>query len=401
METFKGLVSAQVNARKDFPSVKSEKLKVIRKNTEVTISHAVIGEKYMDSKIWYVLDNNCFVWSGAISTTSAIPLIEKKLIVTADDIGIVHEVDVGAQLALYHGWINSIAVLVNKPNDVNGENLRSFVESLKKYSRKGTSENLFETSLIGLHFTITSGSPIVDPETVPALVDEKNHFLGFQKFSREYEKPEVVEQVKIEFEAQYQKFKNIFGREPDHLTSHHDIHTFNKPLFCFFHNWSVEKGIPIRSHRFLPSIKRFMYDAIAMSPSRVDLPSIDRMNRWESEIRKEPSEGPEHTYVGHYGPIPPFGINNYDTAVNKKHKRLRKWMRDFLISKDSKREILIHLMKSGFRDQRDFKKSYAYLEAEYPGMEVNYFDGRVAEYLSLQRNSLWKPDSSFILVARS
>ena len=86
---------------------------------EVEISHAIVGEDYLDSNIWYVLSNHSFVWSKSIYTTSEVPVIEKKIIVTADDIGIVDEIDIGANLALPDVWMNSIAVLVNPPNAPN------------------------------------------------------------------------------------------------------------------------------------------------------------------------------------------------------------------------------------------------------------------------------------------
>ncbi|WBL41206.1 ChbG/HpnK family deacetylase [Algoriphagus halophytocola] len=375
----------------------SKKLKVLRKNTEVVISHAVKGERYMDSDIWYVLENNCFVWSGAISTSRDIPLIEKSIIVTADDIGVVEEIDIGAKLALYHGYINSLAVFVNRPNDPEGEYLKGFADSLKKHKRRGSSISLYQSSHIGLHFTITSGKPVADVSEVRSLVDSDGFFRRFHKFNIDYEDSNLIEQIKIEFDAQYERFKRVFGREPDHLTSHHDVHTFNKPLFYYFHKWSLMRGIPIRTHKFLPSSKRFLYDLLAVSPLQLDLPSIDSMNVWENEIRKEGSGAPDHTFVGHYGPVPLFGILCYRWAVKRKHRRLRKWMKEFLTTKDSKGEILIHLMKSKYKDQRDFKRAYAYLEAEYPGVEIKYFDGRVAEYKSLEEYQPWDSLNSFNL----
>jgi hypothetical protein len=103
METFKGIASLYVNVRLYRPSVNAPKSQVLSPGAEVEISHAIVGEDYLDSNIWYVLSNHSFVWSKSIYTTSEVPLIEKKIIVTADDIGIVDEIDVGAKLALREG----------------------------------------------------------------------------------------------------------------------------------------------------------------------------------------------------------------------------------------------------------------------------------------------------------
>lgn len=398
METFKGIANLYVNVRLYKPSVNAPKSKVLAPGSEVEISHAIVGEDYLDSNIWYVLTNNSFVWSKSIYTTSEVPLIEKKIIVTADDIGIVDEIDVGAQMALREGWINSIAVLVNRPNDHDDSYLTSFRQALMKYPDGDPEHSLYKTTHIGLHFTITSGEPVSDFTKVSLLIDKDRKFLDFRKFNRNFEKPDYVEQVKAEFLAQYEKFKRIFKREPDHLTSHHDVLTFNHPLFSFMQKWSRDKGIPLRNHRFLPRSKRFWYDTLALM--NVDLPSINKMNSWESSFGPFTAEGSQHTIVDHYGPIPPFGITCYEEVVSKKQNSLDNWMRDFLISKDSRREIVIHLIKSGFRSQPDFVNAYKSLKDSYPGIEIKYFDGRVAEYLSLQRNCFWNSDPWLDLLAR-
>lgn len=397
METFKGIANLYVNVRLDRPSVNAPKLKVLVPGSEIEISHAIIGEDYLDSNIWYVLSNHSFVWSKSIYTTSEVPLIEKKIIVTADDIGIVDEIDVGAQMALREGWINSIAVLVNRPNDPDDSYLKRFCQKLMNYP--DPAHSLYKSTHIGLHFTITSGEPVSDFTKVSLLIGKDKKFLDFRKFNRNFEKPDYVEQVKTEFLAQYEKFKRIFEREPDHLTSHHDVLTFNHPLFSFMQKWSREKGIPLRNHRFLPSSKRFWYDTLALM--NVDLPSINKMNSWESSFGPFTAESSQHTIVDHYGPIPPFGITCYEEVVSQKQNSLDNWMRDFLISKDSRREIVIHLIKSGFRSQSDFVRSYKPLKTSYPGIEIKYFDGRVAEYLSLQRNCFWNSDPWLNLHTRS
>ena len=397
MATYTGITTLHVNLRRERPSVNSPKFRTLNPNTEVEISHSIVGEKYLDSDIWYVLSNQTFVWSRAISTTAEVPFIEKKLLVTADDIGIVDEIDIGAQIALREGWINSIAVLVNRPDDDESVYLRDFCRRLKDH-KTVSGRSLYDTTHIGLHFTITSGEPISSHSAVSRLVDGNNKFLDFRNYTRNFEKPDYLTQIKTEFAAQYDRFKEIFGREPDHLTSHHDVLTFNRPLFEFMQEWARTKKIPLRNHRYLPSAKRFWYDTLALM--NVNLPSTDMMNNWEEGFGAFPVDTSQRTVVDHYGPIPPFGITSYESIVLKKQKGLEVWMKDFLGSKDRRREIVIHLIKSGFRSQAEFVSHYSRLPISYPGIEIKYFDGRVAEYLSLQKKCLWNSDPCLGLVPR-
>lgn len=382
METFTGIATKLMNTRIDYPSVKAEKGKLLTPGSEFEISHAIKGEFYLTSDEWYVLTNHMFVWSGYIYTPQSVPFIEKKLLITADDIGVVKEIDLGAKLALQQGWINSVAVLVNDKND---KGLLDFVQFLKTHQRKGMNGvNLYQTTHIGLHFTITSGTPVSNKKDVALLLDDQGNFTKFSKFDRLYETDQCISQIRMEFQAQYEKFKTIFKREPDHLTSHHDVLTFTRPLFNMMHEWSSSKNIPIRNHRFLPAGKRFWYDTLVIRS--LDLPSISKMNRWESDFVSG-VDGPAHTFVAHYGPIPPLAVVDYDKEIRKKRKKLKDGILDFLTSKDQVREIVIHLIKSDFGRQRDLINQFKFLRDQYTGIDIKYFDGRVAEYLSLKNNN--------------
>ncbi|MEQ9375261.1 MAG: ChbG/HpnK family deacetylase [Imperialibacter sp.] len=393
MEKIKGTVTQLVNVRLDKPTVRAKRAPALPIGTVVEISHAIRGEMYKEVDIWYVMTNQTFVWSGAINASSDVPFIEKKLIVTADDIGVVDDIDMGAKVALRYGRINSIAVFVNRPNDTNGDYLKGWYDFLRSYERVGDSRKLYETTHVGLHFTITSGEPVSNPQGVGNLLNGK-YFRKYTDFDTDYEREAFVDQIKAELDAQYEKFKAVFKRKPDHLTSHHDILTFNKPLFRHMQEWSQKNEVPLRTHKFLPSAKRFWYDTLVITD--IDLPSIDKMNQWEEEFGSK-VEGAQHTIVDHYGPLPPFAVINYLSQVKKKQGKLEEWLFDFLVSKDHTREIVIHLLKTTLRRQRDLVRSYKDVEASYPGVNIKHFDGRVAEYLSLQKGSPWKSDPSLSL----
>ena len=100
MKTYKGTVSRLENVYKHRPSVNSKQIAKKEAGEFIDISHAIKGEKHRGEDTWYVLTDNTYMWSGVIYTPVPVPLIKKTLIVTADDVGIVKEIDDGAQEAL-------------------------------------------------------------------------------------------------------------------------------------------------------------------------------------------------------------------------------------------------------------------------------------------------------------
>lgn len=378
METYKGKVTQLVNTRIFKPSVNAPKSQMLEQNWDVDISHAIRGEMYQGIDIWYVLTNRTFVWSGAVSTGLVVPVIPKKFLVTADDIGVVEEIDLAARLALKNGLINSIAVLVNKNGDKDDPNLNDLYEYLEGTYLKGTTTPLSQTTHIGLHYTISSGIPVSNPTKVNQIVDQDGYFPEYKGFDEKYKSDLCVSQAMNELNSQYQKFKSIFKREPAHFTSHHDVHTFTYPLFESIHQWAISKKIPIRSHSFLPRFGRMGYDLNV----KLNLPSIDTMDVWSQRIGSISSS--KHTLVCHYGPVPFMPILSFDGLVKKKHNKLDEAIYDFFVSRDETRELMVHIIKSEETKKGKLKKMHEALANEYPGVDTRYFAGRNAEYVSLQ-----------------
>ncbi|MFC5623560.1 ChbG/HpnK family deacetylase [Algoriphagus winogradskyi] len=382
MATYKGIVTKLVNTRIFKPSVNAPKSQELQPRWDVEISHAIRGEVHRGIDIWYVLTNRTFVWSGAIFSSQNIPILAKQYLVTADDIGVNKEIDLGAKLALKNGWINSIAVLINRMENADDEQLESLNKFLNETHSIGSSTPLANTTHVGLHYTITSGKPVSPIEEVKNLVDENGYFPEYKGLDSNYGTDAYVTQAMHELESQYIKFKRVFKREPAHLTSHHDVHTFTYPLFNSIHSWAINKKIPIRSHSFLPPIRREFYDLGV----KLNLPSIDTMDSWSIKLGCQSSS--DHTMVGHYGPAPFLPLISYTSVIRKKHKTLDAGIYDFLASTDQSREIMVHIIKSDFTKKREFKDHYKPFVREYPGVDTRYFAGRVAEFRSLQSRSL-------------
>jgi chitin disaccharide deacetylase len=84
----------------------------------------------------------------------------KKLIVTADDLGLTRRVNEAIETAHREGIVTTASLMVN------GSAFESAVEIIKKSPELGA----------GLHLNLTEGGPVARPDQIPSLADE-NGFL--------------------------------------------------------------------------------------------------------------------------------------------------------------------------------------------------------------------------------
>ena len=127
----------------------------------------------------------------------------KHLMIRADDLGYSEAVNYGIAKTVREGIIKNVGFMVNMPTSTHGYDL------IKN-----------EDVCLGQHTNICVGRPIADPSLIPSIVQENGEF----KTSGEYRKSKndfvVLEEVIIEIEAQYEKFKEITGREPQYFEGH-------------------------------------------------------------------------------------------------------------------------------------------------------------------------------------
>ena len=78
---------------------------------------------------------------------------------------------------------------------------------------------------IGLHFVLTQACPILPSESVPSLIGKDGKFFGMSDFmKRAYLGRIKGSEVFSELLAQYNRFVESFGVEPDFLDGHHNVH---------------------------------------------------------------------------------------------------------------------------------------------------------------------------------
>ncbi len=162
-----------------------------------------------------------------------------KLIITADDYGMCKAVNEAIEACARAQVVLSTNVMTNM----------SCCEDASKL------KEMFPQLSVGLHYNFTVGKPISSPEKVSSLVDENGVFLSYGKIRVACkEKKYDFEQVKIEMQAQYNRYVEICG-EPDYWNTHENVHVY-PDIYKLFRDVSLEFGIKkMRSHQriFVPS----------------------------------------------------------------------------------------------------------------------------------------------------
>jgi predicted glycoside hydrolase/deacetylase ChbG (UPF0249 family) len=154
----------------------------------------------------------------------------KRLIVNADDFGRAGGVNAGVLRAHREGIVTAATLMVSAP------------------AADGAARIARATALldVGVHLTLTYGRPVSDPATVPSLVEpngsfprEPAAFFGTRRADHD--------EALTEFRAQFARARDLIGRAPTHLDSHHWLH--DEPAL----EWAIaalarETGTAVRPH---------------------------------------------------------------------------------------------------------------------------------------------------------
>lgn len=127
------------------------------------------------------------------------------LIVNADDFNLTEGVSRGILDAHRDGIVTSTTVVVNLPGLERSRDLAG------EFPHLG----------LGLHLNLTFGPPVLPPGRVPSLVDGSGRFVRDPARLRTVGAPA---EIRAEWAAQVERFKDVFGSRPTHLDSHHHVH---------------------------------------------------------------------------------------------------------------------------------------------------------------------------------
>lgn len=150
----------------------------------------------------------------------------QKVIVTADDYGLCPEVDKAIEDLIEFGTLSTTNVLTNFGTDFSKSHLTK---------RDGLS--------IGLHWNVTTGRPVTDPQKIPTLVNEMGEFHSIDEFRRRYHNGLIADcDLILELRNQYDIFHKYFGL-PDYWNTHENSALYPKE-FKVFESVALEKKIP-------------------------------------------------------------------------------------------------------------------------------------------------------------
>ncbi len=127
----------------------------------------------------------------------------RKVIIRADDLGYSEAVNYGMAKSVKEGLIKSVGFMTNMPYSEHGWNLIK-------------DENI----CLGQHTNICVGRPLTDPALIPSICQDNGEFMPSKAYRSAKEDFVVLDEVVLEIEAQYQRFKEITGREPDYFEGH-------------------------------------------------------------------------------------------------------------------------------------------------------------------------------------
>ena len=127
----------------------------------------------------------------------------KRLILRADDLGFSEAVNYGIEKSVRDGLIRSVGLMTNMPASAHGVNLL-----------KGL------PVCYGQHTNICVGRPVMDPALIPSITNEKGEFKSSKQYRSAKEDFVVLDEVILEIEAQYERFKELTGEEPHYFEGH-------------------------------------------------------------------------------------------------------------------------------------------------------------------------------------
>ena len=133
----------------------------------------------------------------------------KRLVVTADDFGAALEVNQAVERAHRDGVLTAASLMVSGPAAADAVARARALPSLR----------------VGLHLVLAEGKPILPPETVPDLVDDRGFFRGdmARAGAAMFFRPKVQAQLAAEIEAQFAAFAAT-GLAFDHVNAHKHFH---------------------------------------------------------------------------------------------------------------------------------------------------------------------------------
>ena len=153
--------------------------------------------------------------------------MENLLIVNADDFGLSKGQNYGIIEACRRGVVTSTTALIN------GEAVEHAAQLSRELPELG----------VGMHFVLTLGLPL---SPMPGLTREGQ--LGKWIWEMAEQDALPLDEIARELDCQFNRFVDVFGREPTHIDSHHHVHMI-PAIFPLVTEFAQRKGVAMRVDR--------------------------------------------------------------------------------------------------------------------------------------------------------
>jgi len=310
----------------------------------------------------------------------------KKIIVNADDYGVVPSINEAITDAVVAGKVNSVAAFTNYKHSV--KNAQDLVNNAK------TANKWLD---LGAHLTISSGAPVLDEakNAVHGLCDKDGNFKSFTELSTSKIDTDMLRK---ELLAQVEQFtsNNIPVK---HLSCHHNTLTCFENLFRVYVDVAQETQLKMRSIVIEPVKKNNLYVKLFLGVKLRDDNKRDDMVAMRdflkqiggkfSEYSQDKVRTPGYLESAYYGPLPTIPIRKsaLDKQILDKKADLEDIVKRFGLSQTANTmELMVHLRKGDVALWGHYKDE---VEATgYKGIDPNYFDSRVVEFQSLMQSDI-------------
>lgn len=153
--------------------------------------------------------------------------MENLLIVNADDFGLSRGQNYGIIEACRRGIVTSTTALVN------GEAVEHAAQLSRDVPALG----------VGMHFVLTLGMPL---SPMPGLTRDGQLGKWIWELAEQDALP--LEEITRELDCQFNRFVDVFGKEPTHIDSHHHVHMI-PAIFPLVAEFARRKGVAMRVDR--------------------------------------------------------------------------------------------------------------------------------------------------------
>lgn len=221
-----------------------------------------------------------------------------QLIVRADDIGYSEGVNYGIEKSVKSGIVRSVGLMPNMAAAAHG---------LKLLEGTGV--------CIGQHTNLCIGKPCADPKLIPSLLDENGNLKSSKAYREAWaigSEFTVLEEMVIEIEAQYHRFKELVGHDPSYFEAHA---VMSKNLIAGLKIVAEKYGLKYNAMSF-DGTGTFSGRPLTICPMNSMKPNYDPWETLKSGVRNA-TPGKPAVFVGHPGYIDDFLLCSSSLTLNR------------------------------------------------------------------------------------